>query len=161
VVFLSSRSGTQSPWIVPIEGGEPHPIIDAYAGAATGFDISPDSKRLLFRSKNDDERQFVVICDLPDCANRQDVDLPPGMTTNQQAAMRWTPDGKGLAYVGSGGSEIWAVPLDGTQVHEITHFGDDAPPGDIVNFAWSRDGSRLAIVRMTTSNDIVLLRLKP
>ncbi len=160
VVFLSRR-GPQVPWIVPIEGGEPHQIIDAYAGAATGFDIAPDGRRLLFRSKNEKDDNMVVVCDLPDCANRQDIDLPPGITIGQQVPLRWTPDGERLAYVGSGGSDIWTMSLDGAEAHEITHFGDHAPPGDIVNFAWSRDGSRLAIVRMTTSNDIVLLRLKP
>jgi hypothetical protein len=66
-----------------------------------------------------------------------------------------------VAYVDSSGKNIWTMPLDGAPPHPITRFGDDAPDGEIANFAWSRDGRRLAIVRTTTTNDIVLLRLKP
>src|SRR5262245_832137 len=35
VVFLSVRSGVQSPWIVPIEGGEPTQITNTFAGIGT------------------------------------------------------------------------------------------------------------------------------
>jgi len=45
VVFLSTRSGQQAPWIVSIEGGEPVPIIDAFAGVV-GLDISADGQLL-------------------------------------------------------------------------------------------------------------------
>lgn len=75
--------------------------------------------------------------------------------------LHWTPDGSEIAYVESSGKNIWAMPRDGGEPREITHFGDGAPDGEIVNFAWSIDGGRLAIARTTTSNDIVLLRLKP
>jgi hypothetical protein len=37
----------------------------------------------------------------------------------------------------------------------LTHFTDGRT---ILDFAWSRDGRRLAIVRATIANDIVLLK---
>lgn len=40
---------------------------------------------------------------------------------------------------------------------QLTRFSDDRR---IQDFAWSHDGSRLAVVRFTTSTDIVLLRLR-
>jgi hypothetical protein len=69
---------------------------------------------------------------------------------------RWTPDGKGIAFydVGSGGN-LWVQPLDGSAPRQLTHFADDRTIGD---FAWSRDGKRLAVVRFTVTNDIVLFR---
>jgi len=158
VIFISSRTGQQAPWIVPIDGGEPKPIVDTFA-SAVGLDVSRDGRRLMFRSRNDKDESMLVVCELPACANRQDVAMPA--TAALGLGMRWTPDGREVAYVDNSSRNIWALPLDGSPPHPITEFGGDAPPGDIANFAWSSDGQRLAIARMTTTNDIVLLRLKP
>ena len=50
-------------------------------------------------------------------------------------------------------------PLDDSTPRQLTRFTDGR---FILDFAWSRDGKRLAIARVTTTNDIVLLRgLKP
>ena len=69
---------------------------------------------------------------------------------------RWTPDGKGIAFndVGRGGN-LWVQPLDGSARRQLTHFADDRT---ITDFAWSRDGTRLAITRNTVTNDIVLFK---
>jgi hypothetical protein len=49
---------------------------------------------------------------------------------------------------------IWVQPLDGKPPHQLTHFTDRT----IGDFAWSRDGKRLAIARVTVANDIVLFK---
>ena len=67
---------------------------------------------------------------------------------------RWTPDGRGIAYVGPQ-SNLWVQPLDGKPLRQLTHFADGRP---IADFAWSRDGKRLAIARATLANDIVLFK---
>jgi hypothetical protein len=46
-------------------------------------------------------------------------------------------------------------PLDGGRPSQLTRFTDTRPIG---SFAWSRDGKRLAIARVTVTNDIVLFR---
>jgi hypothetical protein len=46
-------------------------------------------------------------------------------------------------------------PLDGSARRQLTHFADDRT---ITDFAWSRDGRRLAISRNTVTNDIVLFK---
>jgi Tol biopolymer transport system component len=158
VVFLSTRSGQQAPWVVPIEGGRPVQIVDMFA-SSIGLDISPDGNRLMFRSRNEKQEPRLVVCDLPSCAGRRDLDVPPNSAAGPQA-LHWARGGNGVAYVDSSGKNIWAMPLDGGESQQITHFGDDAPDGEIMNFGWSKDGQHLAIARMTTSNDIVLLRLK-
>jgi hypothetical protein len=74
--------------------------------------------------------------------------------------LRWTPDGKELAYVAGDFRNIWAAPLDGSAPHAITSFAPDAPkmPG----FAWSGDGHRLAFIRYHGEDDVVLLtELRP
>jgi Tol biopolymer transport system component len=57
------------------------------------------------------------------------------------------PTDEGLAY------NLWDQPLDGGPPRQITDFKE----GDIFAFAWSRDGKRLAIVRGSRSNDIVMI----
>jgi Tol biopolymer transport system component len=150
VIYLSARGDGQSPWMVPIEGGQPTEIVKTLAGAGT-LDISPDGARLLFLS-SDAQNQFrFTTCQLPACTNRTTLPLPPNFL---YGSTRWTPDGRGIAYVGTGASNIWSVPLDGGQPRQVTHFTDRV----IADFAWSRDGRRLAIARTTTTNDIVLFK---
>jgi hypothetical protein len=39
--------------------------------------------------------------------------------------------------------------------HQLTHFNDDRI---ITDFAWSRDGKRLAVARSRVTSDIVLFK---
>jgi len=155
VVFFSTRSGFQSPWIVSIDGGEAREIAKENTGAG-GSDVAPDGRTLAFLSVGRDGRR-LVFCELPTCTNRRDLAAP----SNLSSPVRWTPDGRELAYLDSNAKNIWALPLDGGAPHALTSFAErDGAP--IARYAWSRDGRRLAIARMTTSEDIVLLRgLRP
>ena len=152
VIFISNRSGVQAPWIVPIEGGEPVQVED---DLAVDLDISPDGRRLRFLAPSD-RAETLVVCDLPTCTNRSDIKLPK----NFGVPGRWTPDGKALAYVEQTGTNIWSLPLDAGAPRQITHFDADAANWRISAFAWSHDGARLAIVRTTATDDIVLLHLQ-
>jgi Tol biopolymer transport system component/predicted Ser/Thr protein kinase len=149
VVFVSNRSGEQSPWIVPIEGGEPTEIASVFAAPV---DVSPDGGRLLFLSVDAQNQGAITVCDLPGCANRRTLPLPANANFREDR-IRWTPDGR-AAYRDTSGSNIWEQPLDGGAPRQITQFADR----EIARFAWSRDGKRLAIIRTTTTNDIVLFR---
>ena len=70
VIFLSDHSGVQSPWMVPIGGGQPTEIVRTLAGSRS-VDISPDGRRLLFLSSGAQNQWMTVICDLPACSNRR------------------------------------------------------------------------------------------
>ena len=151
VVFLSSRGGLQTPWIVPIEGGEAKEIVHIFVGI-TSMDVSRDSQRVAFQTSDPKNRFKLVVCDLPTCANRITVDPPSNFA---YSATRFTPDGRAVAYVDSSGSNIWALPLDGSAPRQITHFAGDRR---IESFAWSRDGKHLAMMWGTRTDDIVLLK---
>ena len=69
--------------------------------------------------------------------------------------MKWMSDGRSFAYIGPSSSNIWAQTLDGKPPRQLTHFTDNR---QIADFAWSRDGKRLAIARATVTNDIVLIK---
>jgi hypothetical protein len=71
-------------------------------------------------------------------------------------SLRPQRDGRGLAFVdGDTEANVWVQPLDGQPPHQLTHFNDGRT---IVSFAWSRDGTRLAVARATVTNDIVLFK---
>jgi len=149
VVFVSIRSGVQSPWIVPLDGGQPMEIVRE--GISPTLDVSPDGRRVVFWSF---DVRAIVVCELPRCSNRRELQAPP----NYVSSLRWTPDGKELAYLIEPPTDIWALPLDGGAPHPLTAFGPGA--GRIVRFAWSRDGLRLAFAREQVEESVVLLSLK-
>lgn len=147
VVYVSTRGGVVSPWSVPLDGGEATEIVPE---AVNAIDVSPDGRMLAFYTWRG-VREWIVVCELPRCSNRRDLPWPPNVSG---AVLRWTTDGKELAYIVSGGQNIWAVPLDDGPPHALTSFAPDPRP--IVRFAWSRDG-RLAFVRASIEHDVVLL----
>ena len=102
-------------------------------------------------------RLEIVVCGLPGCESQQRF-RPPGLADpiSQASVIRFTPDQTGIAYVNvSDASNIWVQPLDGAAPQKLTEFTDNQ---SIFDFAWSRDGERLAIARGTITRDIVLFR---
>ena len=69
--------------------------------------------------------------------------------------IRWTPDGRAIAYVVTDNqvSNIWAQPPDGGPPKQLTDFKSER----IFNFAWSRDGQKIALSRGIVNKDVVLI----
>jgi Tol biopolymer transport system component len=148
VVFLSPQNGVESPWIVPLSGGPAREIINESAHWGS-VDVSPDSRRLVFVF-----RDTLNVCDLPACANRLKLSVP----ANFGRRPRWTPDGRQIAYIDVIETNLWSMPVEGGPPKPLTRFTDRTPGRKIDAFDWSRDGQRLAIIRATSTNDIVLFR---
>ncbi len=149
VIFISSRTGQQSPWIISIDGGEPRQLVDIFIGAP-GVDISPDGKSLVFGARQvQQNRAMAVICDLADCG-RQKI-LPDMVSTR----FRWMPDGRTIAYIEADArTNIWTIPVDGGARSQLTHFEDRV----IVDFDLAPDGKRFVVARRLETNDIVVLK---
>jgi Tol biopolymer transport system component len=94
---------------------------------------------------------MLVFCSLPTCTTKRTFTLPSGVV----GRIRWTLDGRGVAFIDAAGSNIWIQVLDNRSPDQVTHFDDGRT---ITDFVWSRDGSRLAIARASTSADIVLFK---
>jgi hypothetical protein len=98
----------------------------------------------------------VVVCDLSACSSTE-KEFP--LLNQQGSRIRWTPakHGGGIAYVRREPQpNIWVQPLvRGAPPKPFTHFTDDR---EIIDFAWSRDGERLAITRVRSTTDIVLFK---
>jgi hypothetical protein len=61
----------------------------------------------------------------------------------------------GIPYVTGSPENVWVQMLDSKATRQITHFPDDR---QILDVAWSRDGTRLAVARATLTRDIVLIK---
>jgi Tol biopolymer transport system component len=152
VVFLSQRSGQQSPWIVSLGGGAPTQVTHMFAAGQMA--VTPDGKSILFRSLDASGQRTLILCDLPTCAVPRPITAPGIVERGGQ--FRWTPDGRSLAFVDAAmPSNIWVSRLDDTPPRQLTRFPDDLT---IRDFAWSHDGKRLAAARGTMTNDIVLIK---
>jgi Tol biopolymer transport system component len=68
----------------------------------------------------------------------------------------FSPDGNSIVYTvrKNGVGNLWKQPLDGTTGHALTNYSSDA----ISHFRFSPNGKTLAIRRVHTVSDIVLLQ---
>ena len=143
VIYISIISNVASIWMVPLEGGTPTKLADGMS-ASMSVSVSPKGKSLAFT----DGRGELRVCSLPGCDTPQAIGSAP-----LEAPIAWAPDGRGVAYGAKG--NVWVQPLDGGSPRQLTRFTDGRPIGF---FAWSRDGTRLAISRSTVATDIVSLQ---
>jgi Tol biopolymer transport system component/predicted Ser/Thr protein kinase len=149
VVFVSSRGDLQSLWMVSIAGGMPTQVANRFAAAPI---LSPDGKAVAFGSQDNQGRPAFAICSLPECSSLRWLPPRPDGGTSR---IEWTPDGTGFLYVAGTPQNVWVESLVGKPSRQLTRFTDDR---QIADAAWSRDGTRLAIARTTTTTDIVLFR---
>ncbi|HLL76117.1 MAG TPA: hypothetical protein VK421_12735, partial [Pyrinomonadaceae bacterium] len=70
---------------------------------------------------------------------------------NPESVVRWTPDGRALAYIDHRSQNVWAQPVDGGPPRQLTDFKTD----QTFSFAWSRGGKQLALARGTQTSDVV------
>jgi Tol biopolymer transport system component len=148
VLFLSNRSGEQALWSVSLAGGLAREVLHRFVSSYS-LSVSPDGHQMVFVSSVVDGRSVAILCDLPGCAHQREL---PGRSEN---VYRWTPDGRSLAYVDSADPKnIRIQPIDGGAPRQLTKFAEK----DIVDFAWSPDGARLAITRRTQLSDMVLIK---
>jgi eukaryotic-like serine/threonine-protein kinase len=147
---------------VSIDGGSPEMVLSR---EVQGPAVSPDGRLLAFfvNDQPDSQEWHIEIYDLSSGSVVKRFALPDstspfnGMTLTPDNRLRWTPDGKGLAYVSSSGgaSNIWLQPLIGGQFHKLTDFKE----AEITSFEWSEDGREIVLVRDTRAYVPVLVRL--
>jgi eukaryotic-like serine/threonine-protein kinase len=137
---------------VPLQGGASQRISDELM--VPGFDVSPDGKLVALASfhhaDTHKEKLVLVAIDSGQEVKALDFERP------RDGWLRFTSDGKGVVYpVLTGGADnLWLQPLDGSPGKQITDFKSEL----IVDFHWSLDGARLAIIRGHTDSDVVLIR---
>jgi Tol biopolymer transport system component/DNA-binding winged helix-turn-helix (wHTH) protein len=146
VVYRSSRQGSAALWLISIEGGEPHKLTESSASWG-GF--SPDGKFIACGVNRDSATKLAIISS--DSGKESKLfDVP--RTANFRLGIRWTPDGKSIAYR-DWNEGIWKQELNGG---EPTRF-NGLPPEKLYGFGWSRDGKYFAYARGVEIRDVVLI----
>jgi|GEM_PF-282167 len=151
VFFTSSINGKASLMRVSVNGGTPAQLTDY---AAAGPLLSPDGTQLACGFVDTQTSTYRIgILGLEGGAPVKVLDL---QIPSRYQPLRWTPDGRALAYIDTraGVSNLWRLPLDGSKRKQITDFKTD----QIFQFDWSRDGRWLALARGSVTSDVVLVR---
>jgi serine/threonine protein kinase/Tol biopolymer transport system component len=136
---------------ISIDGGAP---VELARGSVLYPSVSPDGKFIAYRKlegQGAGGKLKFIIQNLEDGAPVQELDAPSGAHT-----IGWTPDGRAIAYLRTVASaqNLYMQPLAGGAPAQLTHF--DTEPADVVAYAWSRDGKKLAITRSRhTDTDVV------
>jgi Tol biopolymer transport system component len=131
-------------------GGTPQKLGDL---SPTGWPgLSPDGKLIVFNVSTADNSQMAVIS----AESGQTVTMLKPEKGFNGTRVRFAPDSRAIVYPvrNERGVALWAQPLDGF----AGKFLNDPAPQSIVNFRWSFDGSKLAIIRHNSEDDVALLR---
>ena len=149
VFYVSSDEGKPMLYKVPIDGGEPIRFFDKECAVPA---VSPDGKLVALPYVDEQinaRRVGIISSETGQMLKTYDFD-------GYWHFLRWTPDGRPLAYIKTQGdvSNIWAQPIDGGKLVQLTDFKSDL----IFNFAWSKDGKQLAVARGSETSDAVLIR---
>ena len=154
VVFQSGVGNvTSTLWRVAIDGGEPVKLTSNHSIApAISHDGSLVAYFYLDRDKPDSPWRLGIVSFF-DGAFVTSVGIPP---TAISRFVRWTPDGKALAYIADEGeaSNIWVQRLDGGPAKKLTNFETEI----VAAFDWSPDGKQLLISRGTKTSDVVIIK---
>jgi Tol biopolymer transport system component len=144
---------------IPADGGQPTRLFDEYRTVSSPA-LSPDGERIAFafgRTQADTIRSGIAVLSARD--NRVlktfDVNLNFG-TIYEHPTVQWSPDGQYLNYINFDGgvSNVWKIDTADGSMSPVTDF----KVGRIFNFAFSPDGTRLALARGTVESDVLVLR---
>jgi len=123
LLFLSARSGSTQPWILPLSGGEPRRLATV-AGDVAVAEWSPDGRTVLLLAPSGHER-FTV----------GDTESPLARRITEY---NWRRDGEGIR---NQFTSIWTVPARGGRPRRLT-----SPGVDVVHAFWSPDGRRIGFL---------------
>jgi eukaryotic-like serine/threonine-protein kinase len=137
-------------WSVPLAGGTPRKEFEAHTFG--NFLLTPDAKFA----------DVIVVHNLADTL--EVVDLASLRTVHrlmldasysEAASPIFSPDGKAIVEgaVSTSGDTLRYHPIDGSPAHSMI----DPTPNTIIDFAWSPSGSKLGVLQLRKSSDVVLI----
>jgi Tol biopolymer transport system component len=134
---------------VSIEGGSPETVVNAPVGA---FALSPDGSKVLWLDVREFDHKLILRADSVEKHTAEYLDI------DQRASfpMRFSPDAKSVVYTvrEHGVDNLWQQDLNGGNRRQLTHFDRER----IQRFAYSPDGTEIAIQRGHLEQDAVLIR---
>ena len=157
LAFVSGREDKKGQlFLLPVNGGEAEKATDLSEGEIAGARWSPDSTRIAFLFRPADEERGEKAAEKRKAESRS---APPREITRRH----YRADGAG--FVPSAWFDIHVLDLTTRAVTPLTR----GEHGDQGAFAWSPDGTRIAVVRNTapdpdlqpSANDIFLIPASP
>jgi tricorn protease len=137
LVALSDQSGEVELWKLPANGvGRPEQLTRDGQVLRRAPVPSPDGSRVAYADKN--QRLFVL-----DLEKKQDVQIDES-AIDEFEDLRWSPDGKWLAYVAQADNEFRQIKLYGVADGKTTAVTTDR--FDSYSPAWSPDGHWLYLL---------------
>ncbi|MBK8467514.1 MAG: PD40 domain-containing protein [Chloracidobacterium sp.] len=131
---------------IPAEGGDPVPLLNefcltphfSYDGTMISC-IDGELIRVISFEKGETLKTFKAV----------------GIPVLNSGA-RWTPDGQYLAYrvLQTDVGNLWLQPINGGEAHALTNFSH----GDIYNFTFTPDGSRIYLAHGNPVRNAVLIK---
>ncbi|MEZ5426205.1 MAG: winged helix-turn-helix domain-containing protein [Pyrinomonadaceae bacterium] len=148
--FIFQRGILSQPhlWKATAEGGSPAPLADFRAkwgvlsrsgDQISFFQISEDKWKIGFMPVGGGEVLRLI-------------DVPSAL---KESKTLWAEDDRSLFFIGVEGNvgNLWKLPLDGGEPKPVTNFKTKY----LNDFAWSPDGTRLAVSRSSYLSDVVLI----
>jgi len=156
IVYAALGSGHWTTlWRVASSGG---PAIELNDRLWQWPAISPDGKWIAGfyadkRLSTQREPDSLAVISIEGGVPVKVIPMPPSASVS---AIRWTRDGRKIAYVDSGkdGDNIWNQPVNGGVPHQVTHFHGAA----LFDFDWSPDGKQLVFTQGIQTRDVVLIQ---
>ena len=156
VIYQQAGDNEQasSLWRIPIEGGTPLQLTTTRAYDPT---VSPRDGSVAYQFLDKQENYAHKISIIPPDGGAPIKTFAYPKEGAQSSIIRFTPDGRSLAFIGKRDAEanIWTIPADGKgEAKPLTSFKTETI---FRFFSWSSDGKQLALIRGTSATDVVLL----
>ena len=137
---------------VSVDGGAVTTLSDAILTCGC-INISPDGKAIAFQTQASTGAPISIkILDFTTLQPIKSLERDP----RAGGEIRYAADGQAIGYFirEKGQYAMWISPIDGSPGHVVSGF----TPERILDFHWSPDGKKLAILRFHRDSDVVLLR---
>ncbi len=152
IVFTRAESDVQNVWIMGADGSVPFPLTDSDTLDALDPTWSPDGSEIAFALRLPNGEGYMPHIVGRNGKNLRQLNLP---IDNIGGRSDWSPDGKWLLiYAGERGARnIYAAAVDGSEMRQLTTFGDNLAP------AWSLDGNWIVFTSYRDGdNDLYVMR---
>jgi eukaryotic-like serine/threonine-protein kinase len=156
--FVYQDYGAHAIYKIAMDGGSPKEVAKGTVCCPT---ISPDGKSLAYMKAEGQGAKLkasFVVSSLEGGPALKEIVMPPDLQNlNGSPALGWAPDGKGLTWLSTikNAQHVMMQPLAGGPPVQLTHF--DTEPALITQYAWSKDGKKLAVTRQKyNARDIMM-----